>query len=328
MADLKTRFMGLELSNPFIVGSCGLTAKVDGIVKCAQAGAGAVVVKSIFEEAIAHEVEKELSAGEESLWHPEALDYVKQYSHENEVGAYLKLVSEAKAKTDIPVIASVHCVSADVWPGFAKRVQDAGADAVELNAFVLPSNLTQDSEALEGTYFEIARAVKEQVSIPVSLKLGPYFTSMASTLVALSKTGISGLTLFNRFYSFDIDPEKMQISKASFISEPGEYVLPMRWLALLHGRVGCDMAATTGVHDAASAAKLLLAGGERGAGGLGPVQERGRPPDGDDPRLRGVDGSGGLAAMSDVVGRMSHEGSQNPAAYERVQFMKFSTGLE
>ena len=328
MTNLKTEYMGIELANPFIVGSCGLTRNLEGVRRCADAGAGAVVLKSIFEEVIVHETRAEVDAAESSMWHPEALEYTRQYARENEIGSYLRLVSDAKKAVEVPVIASVHCVSSSVWPQFAERIEDAGADGLELNVFVLPSDPSRAHGDLERLYDEVAEAVTSRVKIPVALKLGSYFTALAATAARLGGTGVKGLTLFNRFFSSDIDPGAMSITRAPTMSGPEEYVLPLRWISILSGRVGCDLCASTGIHDAATAAKMLLAGAravqvvsalyKNGVDHLGEMAQG----------LAGWMEEKGFEDLGAFRGKLSQSQADNPAAWERVQFMKFSAGVE
>ena len=328
MKTLKTTYMGMELDSPLIVGSCGLTRNIEGVEKCAQAGAGAVVLKSIFEEVIAHETESEISAAEESLWHPEALQYTRTYARENEVSRYLKLVDETRKKVEIPVIASVHCVSAAAWPDFAKRLESAGAHALELNAFVLPSDPDRTAGQIEQLYGDLAKAVRDRVDIPVALKLGSYFSGLANTARQLSKDGVAALTLFNRFFSTDIDIDSMELKKGPVLSNPDEFILPLRWISLLHGRVDCDLSATTGVHDAATVIKLLLAGAttvqvvsalyKNGVDYITTLNQQ----------LFAWMEEHEFETVDAFRGLLSHAESDNPAAWERVQFMKFSAGVE
>ena len=328
VTDLRTTYMGLDLANPIIVGSCGLTGDLSGVQKCADAGAGAVVLKSIFEEQIAHEVDAAMAASAGSIWHSEAIAYVQAYTEKDSVGAYLRLISDAKKATDVPVIASIHCVSSNVWPDFAARAVNAGADALELNAFVLPSDPEVDGASIERGYFDLVEAVKDKVSVPVALKLGCYFSGLANTLGKLGGSGIGAVTLFNRFFASDIDTDKLELSPARAVSDPHEYLLPLRWISILHGRIGCDICATTGVHDAQTIVKLLLAGADtvqvvsalykNGVNYLAKLLED----------LKDWMEAHDFATIDDFRGKLSHKDAANPAAYERVQFMKFATGME
>jgi dihydroorotate dehydrogenase (fumarate) len=326
VADLSTRYMGLELANPVIVGSSGLTDSVEGVRKCADAGAGAIVLKSIFEEQISGEVERIVHASGPSYWHSEGANYVRSYGRENAVEGYLDLIREAKTAVSIPVIASIHCVSAGVWTEFAQRVEQAGADGLELNIFVLPSDPMHDGRANEQVYIAAAAAVKSKTGIPVAFKVGPFFSGLANTARELSRRGVDALVLFNRFARFDFDIDEMKLKPAPFLSGPDEMLVPLRWISILSGQVDCDLAATTGVHDATGVVKQILAGAaavqmcsalyQNGVDHIGTV----------------VDGVGawmdgrGYASIADFRGKMSQSESENPAAYERVQFMKATRG--
>ncbi len=327
MADLSTTYLGLSLRNPLIVGSSGLTATVEGVRRCAEAGAGAVVLKSIFEEQIEHDAAEHTREVTTTGWHAEAEDYVARYGREGAVDRYLELIRSVRAAVDLPVIASVHCVTAGAWTDFAARAEQAGADALELNVFVLPADPGRDAEEIESLYFDVARAVTRKVSIPVALKVGPYFSSLSRTLIDLSRTGIRGLVLFNRFFPIDFDLETMQIVPGVIHSTPAEMHLPLRWISILSGRVACDLAASTGVHDAAGAIKQLLAGAaavqlcsalyQNGVPHLATV-------------LRELDewlSRKDVRAVEQIRGALAQRGIGNPAAFERVQFMR-TTGVE
>jgi len=326
--DLSTRYMGLELKNPFIIGSCGLTRTIEGVKRCARAGAAAVVLKSIFEEQIAAEVSQLVKESEETLWHPEAAEYITSYGKENAVGAYLELIRQAKQEVEIPIIASVHCVTAGAWTEFVTRVEQAGADAIELNAFVMPSDPRRTGRENEQFYFDVVDAVKGKVAIPLSIKLGFFFSSLMQTLVDLSRTRLDGMVLFNRFYSPDFDIEKLKLVPARIVSGPQEYVRTLRWVSILSGRTDCDIAAATGIHDGKTAVKQLLAGADavqvvstlyqNGLDHLAVMIED----------VRAWMEHHGFQSIADFKGRLSQGESTNPADYVRVQFMKSSVGIE
>ena len=328
MTDISTRYMGLDLLNPIIVGSCGLTRSIEGVRRCAEAGAGAIVLKSIFEEQITAEVNKLIKESEETLWHPEAAEYISSYGKENEVGAYLELIEQAKQAVDIPVIASVHCVTAGAWTEFVSRVEQAGADAIELNAFIMPSDPRRSGRDNEQFYFDVVDAVKGRVAIPLSIKVGFFFSSLMQTLVELSRTKLDGMVLFNRFYSPDFDIEKLELVPARIVSSPGEYVRTLRWVSILSGRTDCDIAAATGIHDGKTAVKQLLAGADavqmvsalyqNGVGQIDVVLDE----------VRSWMESHRFGSIADFKGKLSQEESTNPAEYVRVQFMKHSVGIE
>lgn len=327
MADLRTRYLGLELANPIVVASSGLTGSVEGVRRCAEAGAGAVVLKSIFEEQIAHEVEGLYPSGDPAMIHPEAYDYITAYGREHAVDHYLTLIEQARAAVSIPVIASIHCVSAGAWTEFAGRVQEAGAQALELNVYLPPTRLTQTAAELETTYFAIARAVKRNVRIPVALKVGSHFTALAGFLAGLSREA-DGLVLFNRYHRMDFDIDRLEVVGGAIHSTEHEMQVPLRWISILAGHVHGDLSATTGVHDGAAVIKALLAGASavqvasalyrHGLGHLGGMRDE----------LAAWMDAHGFTRIDDFKGLLSRARSRTPDAYERVQFMKTSVGIE
>ena len=328
MIDLSTRYLGLELPSPIVVSSSGLTRTQERVRLCAEAGAGAVVLKSLFEEQIEAQVGTLADGGHSPYMHPEAMDYITRYGEEDAVDSYLRLIRDAKATVEIPVIASVHCVSAGTWTDFARRVEDAGADAIELNLFLLPSDPRRNGREYEQVTFDIADAVTSKVSIPVALKVGPHYSGMMQLLLNLSRSGIAGLTLFNRFFQLDFDINDFTVVPARIFSHPEEIAVPLRWISILSWRAGCDLAATTGVHDAEGVIKQLLAGAaavqvcsavyQKGIRHIGTMLDG----------VREWMEKQGFATVAEFRGRMSQRASDNPAAYERVQFMKSTTGVE
>ncbi len=327
MTDLSTKYMGLELKNPIVVGSSGLTKSAKAVEQCADAGAGAVVLKSIFEEQIVHQVE-ELASSAGGMWHPEADEYITAYGRESAVADFLELIKKAKKSVSIPVIASVHCVSAGAWTEFAGKLEDAGADAIELNVLNLSSDPRLTGPEKERVYHQIVEAVKEATKIPLALKIGQQFSSPAHVLTALSESGVDSLTLFNRPYNPDFDIEKLEVVPAKHLSNPDEYVSALRWISILAGKVNCDLAAATGIHDGAAAIKQLLAGAAAVQAvstfyqnGLSRLEEM----------LSEIESwmkRSGFETLGDFRGKMSQSQSENPAAFERVQFMKHSVGIE
>jgi dihydroorotate dehydrogenase (fumarate) len=319
--DLSTQYMGMSLRNPLIVASSGITQSVEGVVRCAEAGAGAVVLKSVFEESILAEAREVIDGSRFPTEYPEGRDYVERYSQEEAFGFYLKLIREAKSAVSIPVIGSVHCVSASSWTEYANRLQEAGADAIELNVFVLPIDAQREPRSYEQLYFDVADSVRRHVSIPVALKIGPYFSGLARTAVELSER-VGALVLFNRYYRLDIDPESMRIVPAAPFSEPQESVVPLRWISILSGRVKCDLAATTGIHDGAGVVKQLLAG----ANAVQVCSALYRRSSLDYLRTMLDEVSDWMRrhefrSVNAFRGKLSQINSKDPEAYERVQFM-------
>ena len=328
MADLSTRYLGLELRNPIIVSSSGLTRTVEGVQRCEAAGAGAVVLKSIFEEQIESRVAELLASSSEVPWQVEADEYMSRYGRDSAVDEYLRLIRDAKSRVAIPVIASINCVSSGAWTDFAARVEQAGADALELNVFLLPSDPRREGAAYEELYFELARNVSKQLSIPVSLKVGPYFSGFARTMADLSRTGIRGLVLFNRFFRIDFDIESLALVPGDLLSTPEESVVPLRWISILYGKVQCDLAATTGIHSGEGAVKQILAGAA--AVQICSVLYR-EGPEHIGAMLRQMDDwmrRHDFPDIHEIRGRLSQGRTGNRAAYERVQFMQGTAELE
>ncbi len=325
-ADLSTTYMGLRLANPVIAGSSGLTGTVRGVSEAAAAGAAAVVLKSIFEEEIAAEYAEALAKAKAAGMSLESYDYYDYEIRGNRIAEYTDLVRDAKKAVPIPVIASVNCTWSREWASFAKELARAGADAIELNMFFLPSDVARTSEEREKEYFAVVDRVRKEVRVPVALKISPYFSTLAQVITRLSQTGIGALVLFNRFFSIDFDVEKMCVTAANSLSTPAEIALPLRWVALMANRVSCDLAASTGLQDGTAVVKALLAGAKavqvvstlyrNGLDRIGAMLSE----------LEAWMGRHGFKAIADFRGRMSQAASEDPAIYERVQFMKHYGG--
>ncbi|HBG21514.1 MAG TPA: diguanylate cyclase [Desulfobulbaceae bacterium] len=326
MNDLSTKYLGLDLKNPLIVGSCGFTNSVDKIKELADHNAAAVVLKSLFEE----QIQAELSANLESYTadYPEAMDYIRAYTRGNEVESYLKLIAGAKKAVDIPVIASINCVSASEWVSFAKSVEQEGADAIELNVSLLPSDPRMTSAENEKKYLEIIDSVSSMVSIPLTLKMSRYSASLANLIKKLALTNkIAGFVLFNRYYSPDIDVEKMVVKSADVLSSPSEGCGPLRWIALMSGQIDKDLVAATGIHDSEGVIKQLLAG----ATAVQIVSALYKHGFAQIPAmLKGLDEwmtKKSFTELAQFRGQLSYEKAKNPAVFERTQFMKYYGGL-
>lgn len=323
MVDLNTDFLGLKLKNPLIVGSSGLTDEIKKLKEIEQAGAGAVVLKSLFEEEIIAEMEEAMHrmTGRPFVY-PETFDYMDQEDDEDTLRKYLGLVKEAKNELHIPVIASINCVSSQKWTYFAKEIENAGADALELNLFILPTDFERSAAENEQLYFDIVEEVLKVTRLPVLLKISYYASNLGQMIQKLSNTGIKGLTLFNRFYSPDFNLETYQVVSTNVLSQPSDLSVSLRWIAVMADRVNCDLAASTGVHDGEALIKQILAGADavqvvstlykHGIGYIGQIL---------DDMKRWMEHEG-YKSVSDFRGKMSQARSSNPAAYERLQFMK------
>ncbi len=328
MVTLDTSYMGLSLKNPIIVGSSGLTNSVENIIEIERNGAAAVVLKSLFEEQINYSVNKTIAQDQSANLYPEADDYIRHYTRQNDVSKYLKLIKDAKASVSIPVIASINCISGLEWTSFAKSIEEAGADGLELNIFVLPSDPSKSAEDNESIYFDIIDKVLKEVSIPVAIKISHYFSSLAKTITQLSWKEIKGIVLFNRFFSPDIDIENFEIKTSNVFSSPSDLAISLRWIAMMSSHVKCDLAASTGVHDGKALIKQLLAGAKavqiasvlykKGFREIKSMLEE----------LENWMDRKNFNTVDQFIGKMSVEEAQNPAAYERVQFMKHFSGIE
>lgn len=324
MANIEVKYMGLTLKSPVIAGSSGLTSSVDKIRQIESEGAGAVVLKSLFEEQINYE------AGSLMVGHgyPEAEDYILNYTKSNSVEEYLRLIENAKKNVSIPVIASINCVSSRDWTGFAKKIEEAGADAIELNVFFLPYDKNAPSAKYEDIYFDLALKIKKYVNIPVSMKLGNHFTNIVSVIEKLRGIGVNGVVLFNRFYEPDIDIDNMKMVSAEVFSSPADLRHTLRWIAIISGKVpGIDISASTGIHNGDGVIKQLLAGAQtvqvcsvlykHGFEEIGKMNTR----------LDEWMKFKNFKSVKDFRGKMSYAKIADPAVYERSQFMKYFSSI-
>jgi dihydroorotate dehydrogenase (fumarate) len=327
--DISTTYMGLSLPSPVIAGSSGITDNVDNLVQLEKAGAGAVVLKSLFEEEIVAEMAKTREQMERpGFTFPETADMDDFIDDDTGMTSYLKLIGDAKRALTIPVIASVNCVSAGSWTSFAEMIERAGADALELNIFLMPSDVNaSDQHSFEQRYFDIVQAVQDQVQIPVAVKLSYHFTLLARTLKRLSESGVNGLVLFNRFFNPDFDLDSLEIVPTNVLSSPELLHLSLRWVAIMSGRVEADIAASTGVHDGDAVIKQLLAGASAAQvasvlyhSGIGAVT-------GMVDRLRSWMEDHRYECLDDFSGMLSQSQVADPAVFDRVQFVRNYRGF-
>ncbi len=320
MADLSTTFAGLELRTPVVVSSSGLTDSVEKIQKLEEAGAGAVVLKSIFEEQIL--IEAEVVSGSSN--YPEADDYIRHYTRTNKVDEYLNLIEGAVSASKIPVIASINCISNSEWFDFAKKIENAGANAIELNMYFLPAVKDAGSRNYEKLYLDIAEQVKSRVKIPVVMKLGQNFTNLVNLVELLYHRGINGVVLFNRFYSPDINIKELKMTTSDIFSTPADLRYSLRWVAIVSSLIGqIDIAASTGVHDGSGMIKQILAGAQavqvcstiykNGVSQISKMLEE----------LGKWMEDKKFDNLTDFRGSMNYKNIQNPEIYERSQFMKY-----
>lgn len=325
--QLNTTYLGLKLSNPLVISACPLSAEIDRLRRLEQAGAAAAVLPSLFEEQIEHdaaEMTKVHEFGTESF--AEALTYFPEPDdYRTGPEEYLETIAAAKKAVRIPIIASLNGASGGGWVRYAKMMQDAGADALELNIYFVAGDLDMTSQDVESRYLDLVAAVKESISIPLAVKVGPYFSAMGSMALRLAEAGADGLVLFNRFYQPDIDLDSMEAKPRLHLSSPSELLLPLRWIAILHGHVKASLAATGGIHDAAGLLKALLAGADvgmitsvlyqQGAAQVGNI-------------LTGVRQwmeENEYDSVEQLKGSMSRENCPDPSAFQRGNYMKTLT---
>jgi dihydroorotate dehydrogenase (fumarate) len=286
------------------------------------------VIKSIFEEEITMEYEKILAEEAPSRYKDDYLDYFDFKIKEQNITNYIKLISEAKQKVKIPVIASINCNSSHEWTYFAKKIEEAGADALELNIFIMPSTLDKSIEDIDHVYLEIINDVKNIIKIPISIKISYYFSNLGRAIKVLSKTGVKGIVLFNRFYSPDIDLDKMEIISTNVFSTPQELSISLRWIGIMANRVKCDLAASTGVHDGKAVVKQLLAGADA-VQMVSALYQNG--PEYLKTVIKEIEdwmSEKGFESIADFKGKLSQEKYVEPTLYERVQFMKYFSDRE
>jgi len=336
MPDLSTEYMGLKLESPIIAGSSGKTNSIENVKKMAENGAGAVVLKSIFEEEISYEyadfMEKTKKTGADQQYFDyqgttSPIAYYDYVIREENLKKNTELVEGSKKAVSIPIIASINCFMQSVeWLSYAKHLESAGADALELNMFFPPTDLNRTASETEKIYFDRVEQVTGAVSIPVSLKISYYFTDLGAMIQRLSKTGIKGLVLFNRFFSPDFDIKKIEVKPSFVFSTPADLAISLRWMAIMAGKVDCDLAASTGVHDGEAVIKQLLAGAAAVQtastlyqNGIGHIREMLNTLEAWMEKKR-------FDSIDRFRGKMSQDKSTDPSIYERVQFMRYFGG--
>jgi len=317
--------MGLHLANPLVASASPLSMQIDTARRLEDAGAGAIVMYSLFEEQIefdVHKLDHYLTTYNES--YAEALSYFPEPDHYQNLYAeeYLDHIRNLKEGLSIPVIASLNGVSAGSWLDFAKLIEQAGADALELNIYYMATDPAITGSMIEHMVIEDVKAVKRRIKIPVAVKLGPYFSSFANLAVQIDHAGADGLVLFNRFYQPDLDLEKMEVEPSLVLSTPVEKRLPMRWIAILHGQVKASLAATSGIHVAEDVAKLILCGADitmvasvllkNGVGYLAQMLKE----------LNRWMEDREYPSIEEMKGSMSYRNVAEPAAYERANYLK------
>ncbi len=330
MADLSTTYLGLHLKNPLVASASPLSKKLDSVKRLEDAGAAAVVMYSLFEEQITHESEALnyfLDRGTES--NAEAITYFPDLGNYN-IGAepYVELIQKMKKAVSIPVIGSLNGITPGGWVEYARKIEEAGADALELNMYRIPTDPELSSQDLEQTYIDLVSDVRKQIHIPLAVKLSPFFTSLANYANRLVKAGANGLVLFNRFYQPDIDIETLEVVPEIHLSTSEELRLPLRWVAILYGRIQADLALTSGVHTGEDmikaamagasvsmlASELIAKGTKRIPSLLGEVTRWMEEFEYD--------------SITQMVGSMSQKAVADPGAFERANYMKALTSFD
>jgi dihydroorotate dehydrogenase (fumarate) len=310
MADLTTTYLGINLRNPIIAGSSGLTANIESIKNLERNGVGAVVLKSLFEEQVILDADNQLRQAKKNpllyVDRSESVDYIDYH---------------------LPVIGSINCITSGEWLNFARKIEEAGADAIELNIAVLNANPNKPAISVEKLHIELTEKLKTVVNIPVTIKLSPYFCNLGQLAENLEKTGTSGLVLFNRFFSPDIDIDTLEISSGNMYSSPTEYANSLRWISILSGKTSLDLVAGTGIHDGKTIIKLLLAGA-KAVQIVSTIYKNGFEVI---PKIISEMEfwmeQNGYNYIDQFVGNMNQYKSKDASAYERIQFMRYYSGI-
>ncbi len=326
MADLSTKYLGLNLKNPIIVGSSPLTATLDSLKRCEDAGVGAVVLKSIFEEQIEGESDALVDETQEYLVHADAYGFMKGSSMEQAIDEHLTLLEHAKKALGIPVIASINCRESGSWIEYINRFVACGADAIELNHYIVAADIAVEGLAIEKNYLSLVKAARKKTKVPLSLKMGSSFSSLANLLFKLDQLSIDGVVLFNRFFSPDIDTKTLSFGSAHMFSTEDEYAQSLRWTALMSEELRYDICAATGIHSGDTIVKQLLAGAKAVQlcsvlmkDGLSQVSKM-------KAELSSWMDAHEFARIEDFNGQLAQERIADPSKWERTQYMRSLMG--
>jgi dihydroorotate dehydrogenase (fumarate) len=325
MANLNTTYAGLKLKNPLIIGSNSFTANIHNLKEFERLGASAIVLKSIFEEEITHEFNKVIDEVDTKGETDQHIDYFDKKIKQDNLTAYIELIKDAKKELNIPIIASINCISLHEWLYFVQKIEEAGADAIELNIFYFPADFKNSAKKIEKRYIKIIKKVKESANIPIIVKMSQYFTNLGEMILKVDKTGVDGITLFNRFFRPDIHLASKEIITASVFSHPKDYLIPLQWVALMEKRTKAPMAASTGIHNGESFVKLLMSGASANyivsslfLNGFEVIEEMLA-------YLNDYLDKNNYKSVNDIIGMLSQENIDNPKYYERAQFMQYFT---
>jgi dihydroorotate dehydrogenase (fumarate) len=325
MEKLTTKYLGLTLKSPVILSSSRLTSTIEGLLEAEENGAGAVVLKSLFEEQIMHHI----NAMPSSSGYPEADDYIAYYTKSHSVDEYLSLIKDAKKKLSIPVIPSINCFSSEGWIDFARNISESGADALEINVFVMPVDRKTSSADSESIYFELIEKLKAKVTIPITLKIGSRFSNILYMIDQFYMRGVEGVVMFNRFYEPDIDIHKLEIVPASVFSKTDERRNVLRWIAMASAQdIKIDISASTGVHSGDDVIRYLLAGADtvqvcsvlyqKGIGYLKTINQE----------LADWMTKNNFKNTDEFRGKLNWTNYDRPTVFERTQFMKYFSSVD
>ncbi len=322
MADLKTVYMGIPLKSPLVVAASSISGMIDRVKMAEQAGAGALVIRSLFEEQIqfdAMQFQEALSVGADSF--AEALSYYPKLKH-GEAAEHLMWVEKTKKAVSMPVIASLNAVSPGAWTKYARQLEAVGVDGLELNVYSVAADVRRPGADIEADLYRVVQAVRQEVTLPIAVKLSPFYTSTANVAAKLEQHDINALVLFNRFLQPDIDPHTESLRSEMVLSAPEELKLPLRWIALLYGRIKPDLALSTGVHSGLDAVKALLAGAtvvqtasaliKNGIPYLSTMLRQ----------LEEWMEEKGYSDLAEFRGKLSQKQAPDPFAFERAQYVR------
>jgi dihydroorotate dehydrogenase (fumarate) len=322
MTNIRTTYMGIPLESPIIVAASSISSMIERIKQAEQAGAGAIVIRSLFEEQIlidAFRMDDALAVGSDIF--PEALSYFPEMKH-GEADEHLMWIEKTRAEVKIPLIASLNAITIDTWTRYAKQLENTGVDGLELNVYAVETDLNKAGLEIERSLFETVEAVVREVQIPVAIKLSPFYTSVANIAHELDKRNVRALVLFNRFLQPDIDISTESLQVEMTMSTPEEIRVPLRWIALLHGRIKTDLVLNTGIHSGLDVAKALLAGAtivqtasaliKNGIPYLSTMLRE----------LEGWMNERGYEELEDFRGKMSQLETDDPFAFERAHYIK------
>ncbi len=317
--NLSVNYLGLKLKSPIIAGSSSLTMNLNNLKKIEKAGAGAIILRSLFEEEITLEYNHLVKAGVESEGY---MDYYDVKIKNDNINNYLEYIKDAKATVNIPIIASINCTSSHEWTYFAKKLEEAGADAIELNMFIMPSDFDKTCTEVQNIYMDIIDKVKTNTKLPISVKLSYYFADLARFVKEISSK-VDGVVLFNRFFHPDFDIENFKITSTNVLSRTTDIAISLRWISILAGKVDSSLIASTGVHDGQSVIKEILAGADATQvvsalykHGIEYIEDM-------TTELKDWMQRHEFDSLDDFRGKMSQKNIENPAVVERVQFMNY-----